>query len=252
MSPITDWEALAKDAKESENKYEPAPQDNYNLTITEVVPAIAESSGNQKFTATMVIDSGPFKGKKLWHDFTVAKGSKNGLRIFFQNMATLGMPFDYFNANTQNEEIVGNMLNKRVSADVIVDTYNPEKPKNKIDKGWTIAAPKGPSELDLPSAAGVPGGASNAAPPPPQQNYQQAPPPQYQQGPPQYQQAPPAQQQQPVYQQPPQQYQEQPARTLNQTEDVDPWQTPSSPPPPPSNANWGAPPPPPPGLHPAQ
>src|SRR5215217_2723061 len=148
MSPITDWEALAKDAKDSENKYEPAPEGNYNLTVTEVKPDVSKE-GNQKFSATLVIDSGPFKGKKLWHDFVVARGSKNGLRIFFQNMALFGMPFDYFNQNTQDGEIVNNMLNKRISADIIVDKYNPEKPKNKIDKGWTIHEAKGPSELDL-------------------------------------------------------------------------------------------------------
>lgn len=241
MSPVTDWASLAKDAKESNNKYEPAPEGNYNLIITEVKPDIAKESGNQKFSATMVIDSGPFKGKKLWHDFVVAKSSKNGLRIFFQNMAVFGMPFDYFGPNTTNEEIVANLVNKRLSADVIVDTYNPDKPKNKIGAGWTIKEATGPSELDLPSVVGVPGGATNEAPPPPPQpnQYQQAPPPQYQQ------QAPPAP---PQYQQ--QVPQHQPQQPLNQAEDVDPWQTPSSPPPPPPGAGYGAPPPPPPGLYP--
>lgn len=226
MSPITDWEALAKDAKESNPSYEPAPEGNYNITITEVVKDIAKNSGNTKFSATMVIDSGPYKGKKLWHDFTVARENKRALGIFFQNMAVLGMPFEFFNANTPDEAIVANMVNKRISADLIVDTYNPDKPKNKIDKGWTIKSATAPSELDLPSAAGVPGGAGpavNSAPPPQPQQYQQ----------------PPVQ---PQYQQPPVQ------QPLAQTADVDPWQTPASPPPPPSNSNWGAPPPPPPGL----
>lgn len=245
MSPVTDWEALAKDAKESNNKYEPAPEGNYNLIITEVKPDIAKESGNQKFSATMVIDSGPFKGKKLWHDFVVAKSSKNGLRIFFQNMAIFGMPFDYFGPNTTNEEIVSNLLNKRLSADVIVDTYNPDKPKNKIDKGWTIKEPTAPAELDVSvssAPSGIPGGAVNEAPPPPQQ-YQQAPPPPQQ---PQYQQPPVNQQ----YQQAPQQqtYQNQAPPPPQQHED--PWQPPVVAPP--AGSNWGAPPPPPPGLHPNQ
>jgi hypothetical protein len=240
MSPITDWEALAKDAKSATTSYEPAPEGNYNLTITEAKVEVVPSSGNTKFATSMVIDSGPFKGKRVWHDFVVARENKKALSIFFGNMSVFGMPFEFFNANTPDESIVANMVNKRLSADLIVDRYNPEKPKNKIDKGWTIKAATGVSELDLPSAAGVPGGAGPAVTnaPPPQNNYQAAPPQQYQQQPPA----------QPQYQQPPQQYQEQPPAT-NMQPDVDPWQTPSAPPPPPSNANWGAPPPPPPGLN---
>ena len=235
MSPITDWEALAKDAKSATTSYEPAPEGNYNLTVTEAKVEVVPSSGNTKFATSMVIDSGPFKGKRVWHDFVVARENKKALSIFFGNMSVFGMPFEFFDANTPDEAIVANILNKRISADLIVDTYNPEKPKNKIDKGWTIHAAKGPSELDLPAVAGVPGGA-NSAPPPVQQQYQQ---------PAAYTNAPP---QQPQYtQQPPQTYQEQPPVVYTQPIE-DPWQTPTAPPPPPSNANWGAPPPPPPGL----
>lgn len=241
MSPVTDWEALAKDAKEVETKFEPAPEGNYNLTITEVKPDISKE-GNQKFSATMVIDSGPYKGKKLWHDFTVARGNKRGLSIFFQNMAVLGMPFEFFNANTADEEVVNNMLHKRISADLLVDEYNPEKPKNKIDKGWSIKAPTGPSELDQPSAPGVPGGSSGYTTPPLQQPAPQAPQTQaYTNG------APPAQQYQQQAPQPqaPSQYQPTPPQVQQQHED--PWQPPQ-PPPPPANATWTTPPPAPPGL----
>lgn len=241
--PITDWEALAKDAKEVSKGFTPAPADNYNMTIIEAKPDIAKNSGNQKFSATLVIDAGPYKGKRLWHDFTVTRDNKRGLSIFFQNMAVLGMPFEFFNANTADEAVVQNMVGKRISADLIVDEYDPQKPKNKIDKGWTIKAPTGPAELDVSTLgtgnnnnSGVPGGANNFTPPPAQ--YQQptqpaqtngAPPPQYA--------APPT---------PPQQYQAGPPPQVNE----DPWQTPQQAPPPPSNASWGAPPPAPPGLYP--
>lgn len=238
--PITDWEALAKDAKEANKGYEPAPEGNYNMTILEVKPDVSKE-GNQKFSATLQIDSGPYKGKKLWHDFVVARGNKRGLGIFFQNMAVFGMPFEFFNANTQDQAIVENLVNKRFSADLIVDTYNPEKPKNKIDKGWTIHPATGPSELDLPSSGGVPGGANNYAPAP---QMQQAPPPQQQA----YTNAPPAPQQYQQPAEPPSQYQETPPQVHQQSQYGDPWQAPQAPPPPPSNANWGAPPPPPPGL----
>lgn len=252
MSPITDWESLAKENKEANKGFEPAPQGNYNLTITEVVTAVAKDSGNTKFDATMVIDSGPYKNKKVWHSFTVAKDSKKGLGIFFQNMNVFGMPIDFFNANTQDETIRQNLVGKRLSADLMIDTFNPDKPKNKVDKGWSIKAPTGPSELDLPAVAGVPGGAMTASPAAGPQytaatpTPQAAPPTQYQaqpQSPPVYQQNPP----EPVHQQ-----------------DIDPWQTPQQPaqqqappqqysqqappPPPPAGATWGAPPPPPPGL----
>lgn len=242
MSPITDWEALTKDAKEASKGFVPAPEGTYNLTITEVVPDIAKNSGNQKFSATMVIDSGEYKGKKLWHDFTITRENKRGLNIFFQNMAVLGMPFEFFNASTTNESIVANMVNKRISADVIVDEYNPEKPKNKIDKGWTIKAPTGPAELDLLNSgtnSGVPGGATMAAPPTQPTSYTNGAPTVPQQQAPV---TPPQQQQQYVPQQPVPQQQPQPSTQ------EDPWAAP--PPPPPSNANWAAPPPPPPGFQP--
>ncbi len=250
MSPITDWTALAQEAKEADKGFTPAPEGTYNLTITEATVAIAKDSGNTKFDTTMVIDSGPEKNKKVWHTFTVAKDNKKALGIFFRNMAVFGMPIDFFGPNTQDEQIRQNLVGKRLSADLIIDTYNPDKPKNKIDKGWTIKSPTALAEIDpLASTganSGIPGGApmaaSNAAYQAPAQGpgptyddpwqtpgqtqpaYQQpnTPPVQAQPAPPQYQQAPQAP--------PEQQYSQQ------------------APPPPPPGANWGAPPPPPPGL----
>jgi hypothetical protein len=246
MSPITDWTALAADAKDASKGFEPAPDGNYNLTITEAVVTVAKDSGNTKFDTTMVIDAGPYKNKKVWHSFTVAKESKKALSIFFQNMNVFGMPIDFFGPQTQDEQIRQNLVGKRLSADLIVDTYNPDKPKNKIDKGWSIKAPTAPAEIDPMTAnnanSGIPGGAPMAAtnaayqaPAPVNENPWETPgqsTPAYQQPnvspvqpqpmPTQHQQAPP----------PPQQYSQQAP----------------PPPPPPPGANWGAPPAPPPGL----
>lgn len=246
MSPITNWGQLAEESKKDVSKFEPAPEGNYNMTVTEASKTVAKDSGNTKFDVTLVIDSGPCKGKKLWHSFTVATDNKKAMGIFFRNMEVFGMPFDFFNANTSDESIVQNILGKRISADLVVDNYNPDKPKNKIDKGWTIKNATGPAELDVNASggSGVPGGAyTNGAPP--VQTLQQAPPIQQvvthpnpdinqQYNPPQYQE----------------QYQQQapppPAQANPNTQYQQPQAAP--PPPPPSGSGWGAPPPPPPGL----
>lgn len=232
MSPLTDWGSLAKNAKDTNQGFEPAPDGNYDLTIT-AVEIKKSGAGNKKFATTCVIDSGQFKNKKVWHDFVVAEKS---LRIFFENMAVFGMPYEFFNSQTQDEEVVANLLNKRFSADLVTDEWEGKK-KNKVGAGWTIKAPKTVSELGN-SSAGVPGGAtvSNEAPPAP--TYQQTAPAPAQQT---YQAPPVVQQPQaPAYQQPP--------------AIVDPWQTPpagpafqqEAPPPPPPGSTWGPPPPPPP------
>lgn len=164
MSPITNWGAIAEDAsKIPANSFEPAPVGNYTFTI-DAAEAGVSKAGNQKFSITTHIDAGPSANKKVWHDLTLNQdpSKTNSLRIFFENMAVFGMPFEWFTAATSDEEIVANLLGKRFQADITIEEWQGKK-NNKIT-GYTIreattlpdSANAGVPQFDAPMAAAAP------------------------------------------------------------------------------------------------
>lgn len=137
MSPMLDWASLAETAKNTENSFDPAPAGKYTFTIDEAKADVSKA-GNKVFRITTHIDSGPQANKKVWHDLTLNQdpAKTKSLRIFFENMAVFGMPYEWFNASTTDEQIVANLVNKRFEADITIDEYQGKK-NNKIT-GYTI------------------------------------------------------------------------------------------------------------------
>lgn len=224
MSPITDWQTLAKAGAEANKGFEPLPADTeFNFTITEAKVSFTKNTNKKQFETTAVVDSGQYKKRKVWNNFIISPESPNSLSIFFQNMAVFGMPIEFFGPGTQDEHIVANLLGARFSAKLTISEYGGKK-KNDIN-ALTIKAPTALSELEN-TNSDVPAGANMGMP------TQQMPPmtPQPPVG------DPWAITQQPVTYQP---VAAPPTPNFQQ----------GPPPPPPASAgNWGTPPPPPPGL----
>lgn len=136
--PVTNWGAIAETAATlPSTSFEPAPVGKYTFTIDEAKAAVSKA-GNQVFRIATHIDAGPSAKKKVWHDLTLNQDPTRtvSLRIFFENMAVFGMPFEWFTAATQDAEIVANLLGKRFEAEVTIEEWQGKK-SNKIT-GYTI------------------------------------------------------------------------------------------------------------------
>lgn len=180
MAPITNWDTLTASAETEKKGFDPIPDGPVTATITEASVQIAKSSGNKQFAVTTVIDSGEYKNRKVWHNFTIVPDKPKSLRIFFENMAVFGMPIDFFNANTDDNEVVHNLLGKRFEANVITEEYNGKKNNKYVGYSFKEAGnvPDSVNE-GVPSFASAPPVAPAptpvAAPAPAAPNYSAAP-----------------------------------------------------------------------------
>ena len=158
--PAESWADLLSNAGDAAQSFELLPVGDYDTVVTKAEVATAKSSGNKMFKLTLKVESGPYANRLLWKDLVVSDG---GIKMFFKQMAALTLDGKYFSTEPQDETVLANLIGKRASAKVILDHYNPESPKNKVD---FLNPPKGPAPVGgAPATSGPATGSVAGAPP---------------------------------------------------------------------------------------
>jgi len=104
-----DWAQLQKEADGAKA----LPEQDYSMICIES-DAVTSSNGKPMIKTRWRITEGPHVDKKVGTQFVVSAESAVALKIFFQQMAALGLTADYFASNPKMPE-VANALRGRVA-----------------------------------------------------------------------------------------------------------------------------------------
>ena len=86
------WGSLKKTA---EAATKPLPVDWYDVTVVKAEAKVA-STGSNMVSATLEVDSGPSKTRRLFTNFVLSPDNGFALGIFFRNMAAFGLDDRFF------------------------------------------------------------------------------------------------------------------------------------------------------------
>lgn len=147
--PTRNWGQLIADAGDAAQVYEPLADGIYDLKIT---GAEHKKSASQKdgYNITAEVETGPFKGRKVFNTFWVSPDSPIAMGIFFRQFAALGLDKAFFDREPSDEQIVAALQGKRMRATLNTEEYNGKK-NNRIRD---VQPPVGPAPA---SVGGLPG-----------------------------------------------------------------------------------------------
>jgi len=103
-----DWASLRKTAEDGTR---PLDDGDYGFVIDSASATFA-STGSEMIKATLRVTTGPQAGRKLWTNFVVSPDSAWALKIFFSNMAALGLNDAYFAGKPSMEKIAADLVGR--------------------------------------------------------------------------------------------------------------------------------------------
>lgn len=121
----TNWGDRAQTAK---NAFQPLPVGDYDF-IVESAEAKTASTGNEYFALTLVVEGGPYDGKKLFLNLVY---TENASGFFFGKMKALGLEADWF-VGKDNADICAALIDAKGTAAVKQREYKGEM-KNEVDR----------------------------------------------------------------------------------------------------------------------
>lgn len=157
----------ADNIKGAEEGFAPLPVGEY---IAETVTTRHKQSSNDKlmFEVAFKVLAGPHAGRQVWRNFVVSPESPGAMARFFNDMATLGAPREYFKSEPSSDAICSKILGTKVTIELNHRVWNGE---TRNDIGKVKPAPIGlniPNNPSTPSTPVTPAPAAPVAPAAPQ------------------------------------------------------------------------------------
>lgn len=158
--PDIDWKALQKEATDAV-----LPDGEYNVMVVEAEMTRTANDKPMIKTKFRVID-GPKKDRPVWTNFTISAESPIALRIFFQQMAALGLSADYFAAGPAPDQVARDLVNRMATVTLGAREFQGAM-RNQVEslKAYSGTGPPPPGATVGPPALSVPGAAPTAGPP---------------------------------------------------------------------------------------
>lgn len=164
MSPVTSWADRIKVASEATTgSFEELADGVYSFVVPEKAK-VAEKDGWPRYSVFLKVESGPRANSRIWHNFYTTE-KPNGMRMFFDQMAVLGLTLEnFFSKNPTDDQIAQALVGRRFTAEVYEDDYNGKKSKKL--RNFKPAIGSAPAVTPQGPAAGLSGpGAGFGAPP---------------------------------------------------------------------------------------
>lgn len=132
-----------------------------------VVVSAAEASKSQNGKAMLKcklkIESGPYAGRVIGHNFTFSPENDNAVWYWFNDLAVLGADDSFFDMDPSLEQIASQIVNRRATVTLEKSSYN-GRDQSRVKK-WsaplgagfvTVGEPTGlPTATSLPTATPV-------------------------------------------------------------------------------------------------
>jgi len=143
MSGI-DWAQLHKDAHT-------VLEGDFGIVISEAKPG---ESQNKKpmVKCTLVIESGPYTGRKIYHNFTISPESQIAMQMFFRALKTLGLGESFFAQQPSVEGIAQALIGKR--ATVTLESREWQGQARENVKTWKDPVGAGVPSMSVPMVSG--------------------------------------------------------------------------------------------------
>ena len=134
------WGDLVKDAGEmAGGNFEPLPNGDYDFKVIEA-SSTTTATGKTMFKITAEVQGGAYAKRRVWDNLVISPENKNALGIFFNKMASLGLPREFFTANAPtNAQIEASILNRQFRANVGTRVWQGDT-RNEIKKYYVVSA----------------------------------------------------------------------------------------------------------------
>lgn len=143
MSGI-DWATMHKDAHT-------VLEGDFGIVVSEAKPG---ESSNKKpmIKCVLVIESGPYTGRKIYHNFTVSPESQIAMQMFFRALKVLGVGESFFAQNPTTEGIAQAIIGKRAMVTLEPREWQGQARENV--KSWKDATGSGVPTMGVPQVGG--------------------------------------------------------------------------------------------------
>lgn len=155
------WGDMLRDSSAAGQSFEPLPDSIYDLKIIEATAA-KTSAGKSMFKITTEVQTGQYARRRIWGNIVVSPENPNALRFFFDNMAALGIPKDWFSQEPSDEQVASVMQGRTFRGQIGRGTGN-YSDKNEIKK-YLPATTAAPTASAAPAAQAAPAPAPAPAP----------------------------------------------------------------------------------------
>lgn len=175
--PVQKWSAMMDKSKEAETKkFVPLEANTYNFIIKDQ-PKVTEGKVNkngEEYTqigAKLTVESGPRANGTIFNNFNINSHSANGLQMFFDQMAVLGLGADFFASEPSIEQVASALVGRRFTAEVYkngeyMNVRGIKPPTGPAPSGNPTPTPStpAPAATPTPQAAPAPAPQTYAAP----------------------------------------------------------------------------------------
>ena len=119
-----------KKSGEGQSTFDALPADRYQLKIEDAELQTA-STGTEMIVTTFVVTSGPYKGRKLWHNFSLTEKSLMFLHRFLKAAGSNLVDEE----DVEADNIIKEMIGLKVTAYAEPGKTNSGNPRNTL-KNW--------------------------------------------------------------------------------------------------------------------
>lgn len=121
---------MSANAAEEAGSYEPIPDGEYILSVAKVEDKTSKS-GRPQAILEMVVDEGPYIGRKLWYQLTFIPKGEPGHGFTVQALHAFGFEHDG-NLDFDTADFVNRTCRAKVTSEPYVDKNGKNKKKNVI------------------------------------------------------------------------------------------------------------------------
>jgi hypothetical protein len=149
---VIDWNALQQQAAQA---MAAIPAGDYDMVVS-ACQYVTSSTGKPMYKTTMRVETGPLAGKSFINNFVLSGDNPNALRMFFRQLATLGLDANFFANNPTPETVANALVNRRARVSLKTRTWNGEE-RNEMQG---ISPPLGTTPTTTVTTANPPLGAT--------------------------------------------------------------------------------------------
>lgn len=138
--------------------FEPLPDGTYDFFV-EKAEHRKSQKGKDGYNITAVVETGPYKKRKVFETFWISPESNAAMGIFFRQMGNLGLGNAFWDSEPDDNDIVNALQGKRFQGTVTTEEYQNKK-NNRING---VNPPRATSAVEFDGGAVSQAAASVAA-----------------------------------------------------------------------------------------
>ena len=129
--PLKSWKDMRNAAETDAPSFEPLPDGTYDFVIEKAEHRTSQK-GKDGYNITAIVETGPYKKRKVFETFWISPESNAAMGIFFRQMGNLGLGNAFWDQEPDDNDIVAALASKRFQGTVTTEEYQGKK-NNRIN-----------------------------------------------------------------------------------------------------------------------